>query len=77
MRSFTWRQVHAWRLSQHGLSPRLARHRFVEAATRIEDEGFAAVVLPAPRGSIAVVGRNVPGIELIAHEVFSAVEWEA
>ena len=45
MRSFTWRQVHAWRLSQHCLAPRLARRGFVEAATRIG--GIQAQVLSA------------------------------
>jgi hypothetical protein len=55
----------------------LLGHRSVEAAMRVEEDGYSAVVLPAPRGSIAVVGRNGARIEAIAHQVFSAVEWEA
>jgi hypothetical protein len=34
VRSLTWRQVSAWRLAQHCLSPRLKRQDFVQAATR-------------------------------------------
>jgi hypothetical protein len=34
MRSLHWRQVHAWRLSQHGLSPRLGRRGLVQAVAR-------------------------------------------
>lgn len=55
----------------------LLGHRSVEAATRIEEEGYAAMVLPAPRGSIAVVGHNVSGIDAIARQVLEEVEWEA
>jgi len=38
---------------------------------------FPALVLPAPYGSIAVVGRNVTGIDAIARQIFNAVEWDA
>lgn len=31
VKSLTWQQVNAWRLSQHGLSPRLKREDFVSA----------------------------------------------
>ncbi len=34
MKSLTWNQVNAWRLSQHCLSARLERHNFVDAVTR-------------------------------------------
>ncbi|MFN8414121.1 MAG: winged helix DNA-binding domain-containing protein [Anaerolineales bacterium] len=33
--SLKWRQVHAWRVSQHHLSTRLKRKDFVKAATRV------------------------------------------
>jgi hypothetical protein len=35
MKSLTWPQVHAWRLSQHCLTPRLPRRHFLEAASRV------------------------------------------
>jgi hypothetical protein len=55
----------------------LLSHRDVAAATRIDEQGFSALVLPAPQGSIAVVGRNVTGIDAIARQIFNAVEWSA
>ena len=55
----------------------LLGHRDVAAPTRIDEQGFSALVLPAPHGSIAVVGRNVAGIDAIARQVFNAVEWGA
>ncbi|MDQ6693882.1 MAG: winged helix DNA-binding domain-containing protein [Chloroflexota bacterium] len=45
MRSLTWDQVNAWRLAQHGLSPRLKRQDFVEAVTRTG--GIQAQVMSA------------------------------
>jgi hypothetical protein len=32
--TLTWKQVNAWRLSQHGLRPRLNRHEAISAVTR-------------------------------------------
>jgi hypothetical protein len=55
----------------------LLLHRSVGAATRIEEAGYSAVVLPAPRGSIAIVGRDAAGIEAIAQQVFDSVDWDA
>ena len=55
----------------------LLLHRSVGAATRIEEGGYSAVVLPAPRGSIAIVGRDVAGIDAIAQQVFDRVDWDA
>jgi hypothetical protein len=55
----------------------LLGHRRVEAPTRIEADGYSAVVLPAPRGSIAIVGRNAAGIDAIAQQVFDSVDWSA
>src|ERR687895_138756 len=34
VKSLTWPQVNAWRLSQHCLSPRLKRQDFLKAVTR-------------------------------------------
>lgn len=51
-------------------------HRQIEALVHIDGQEFTGVVLPAPRGSIAVVGRNVSGLDDIARQVFEAVEWD-
>ena len=45
MKTLTWPQVNAWRLSQHCLSPRLNRHDFLTAITRIG--GIQAQVMSA------------------------------
>ncbi|MCI0730593.1 MAG: winged helix DNA-binding domain-containing protein [Chloroflexi bacterium] len=45
MKSLKWPQVNAWRLSQHGLAPRLKRQDFVEAVTRTG--GIQAQVMSA------------------------------
>ncbi len=45
MKSLKWSQVHAWRLSQHGLSPRLNARDFVQAVTRTG--GIQAQVMSA------------------------------
>lgn len=52
-------------------------HREVGASVSIEEQEFTGVVLPAPRGSIAIVGRDVTGLNDIARQVFEAVEWDA
>ena len=53
----------------------LLGHREVASAVRIEERGFSAVVLPAPHGSIAVVGQGAADLDTIARQVFNAVEW--
>lgn len=45
MQALKWQQVHAWRLSQHGLSPRLSQRDFVTAVTRTG--GIQAQVMSA------------------------------
>ncbi len=55
----------------------LLGHREVPGETRLEGDGYEAIVLPAPRGSIAVVGRDVPDLEAVARQVFASVEWRA
>lgn len=50
-------------------------HRTVRKAMRFDEQGYAGVVLPAPRGSIAVVGRGVGDLDAIARQVFAAVDW--
>jgi DNA glycosylase AlkZ-like len=53
MRSLTWRQVHAWRLAQHGLAPRLGEDGLHEAVTRIS--GMQAQVVSA--ASLGICAR--------------------
>jgi hypothetical protein len=53
----------------------LLAHRQVGQPTRVEADGYAALVLPAPRGSIAIVGSDSSGIDTIAEQVFDAVDW--
>jgi uncharacterized protein DUF3379 len=50
-------------------------HRDVGKPLRIEDRGLIGTVLAAPRGSIAIVGRNLADPEAVAHKVFEAVDW--
>jgi hypothetical protein len=54
----------------------LLAHRQVEEATRIEANGYSALVLPAPRGSIAIVGRDESRIDAIARRIFDDLDWE-
>jgi hypothetical protein len=53
----------------------LLRHREIDAPVQIAEQGFSGVVLPAPRGSIAVVGQGVKDLDGIAQKVFEAVDW--
>jgi len=55
----------------------LLDHREVAGEMRLDSDGYSAIVLPAPRGSIAVVGRSVPGLAAVARQVFESVEWQA
>lgn len=45
MQALKWQQVHAWRLSQHGLTPRLKREDFMKVVTRTG--GIQAQVMSA------------------------------
>lgn len=53
----------------------LLRHREVDEPVRFEEQGFAGVVLPAPRGSIAVVGQGISDLDGVARQVFESVDW--
>jgi len=50
-------------------------HRSIAKPIRFEQQGFAGVVLPAPRGSIAVVGQDVADLDAVAQQVIDAVDW--
>jgi hypothetical protein len=52
-------------------------HRTVTRAMRFDEQGYSGVVLPAPRGSIAVVGQGVRDLDAIARQVFDAVDFGA
>ena len=53
----------------------LLRHRTIAEPIRIDEEGYHGVVLPAPKGAIAVVGTGIADIESVARTVISAVDW--
>ncbi len=60
MKSLTWQQVNAWRLSQHCLSPRLKRQDYVQAVERTG--GIQAQVMSAAELALwARVDRLTPG----------------
>ena len=52
-------------------------HREVGKPLPLRDDGLEGIVLPAPRGSIAVVGEGVADIDTVARRVFEAVDWDA
>jgi len=66
MKALKWHQVHAWRLSQHGLSPRLSSRDVVEAVRRTA--GIQAQVMSA--AELALCTR-VEGLS--AQEIRSAL----
>jgi len=53
----------------------LLRHREIDKPLLVEDQGFNGVVLPAPRGSIAIVGQGIENLNGVANKVFEAVDW--
>ena len=53
------------------------RHREIDEPVRFQERGMSGVVLPAPRGSIAVVGESVADLDGVARKVFDAVDWGA
>jgi len=50
-------------------------HRDIGKPLRIEDQGLIGMVLPAPRGSIAIVGQDLADPKGVARKVFEAVDW--
>jgi hypothetical protein len=58
MISLTWEQVHAWRLEQQCLAPRLGRGNFIEAAERVL--GVQAQVVSAAE---LAIGARVDGLK--------------
>jgi len=63
------------RIPQGPVTVLLLTHRDVGKPLRIEDQGLIGRVFAAPRGSIAIVGRNLADPKAVAHKVFEAVDW--
>ena len=53
----------------------MLRHRTVAEPLRIDEQGYRGVVLPAPKGAIAIVGTGIADIESVARTVMGAVDW--
>lgn len=53
----------------------MLRHRAIDEPLRFDDSGYEGVVLPAPKGSIAIVGEGVADIEGVAQAIFESVDW--
>ncbi len=81
--TFAARCLHDWHVVPHlvvrtpsgTVTVLLLRHREVRGPVEFSAQGFEGVVLPAPRGSMAVIGRDVPNLDAIARQVFEAVDW--
>jgi hypothetical protein len=74
---FDWRVVPhlVVRTSEGPVTVLMLRHRTIGKSIRIEEQGYNGVVLPAPRGSIAIVGQGIANPDVIAQKVFDAVDW--
>lgn len=53
----------------------MMRHRRIQEPVEIDEQGYRGIVLPAPHGSIAIVGLGIADAEGIAKKVFEAVDW--
>jgi hypothetical protein len=65
------------RLPEGAITVLLLRHREIDEPAQISEQGLEGVVLPAPRGSIAIVGQGLKNPAGIAQKVFEAVDWGA
>ncbi len=63
------------RMSGGPVTVLLLRHREIEEPVRLEEQGYAGVVLPAPRGSIAIVSQDRTILDGVARQVFDAIDW--
>lgn len=55
----------------------MLRNREIDGPMHISAGALSGVVLPAPRGSIAIVGEDVRDLDGVARKVFAAVDWGA
>jgi hypothetical protein len=53
----------------------MLRHRTIRKPVEIDEQGYRGLVLPAPRGSIAIVGQGIADADGVAKKVFDAVDW--
>jgi Protein of unknown function (DUF3379) len=53
----------------------MLRHRTIVKPIHLAEQGYEGVVLPAPKGSIAIVGQGVADIDSVARKVFDAIDW--
>jgi len=53
----------------------MLRHRTISEPFHIDEQGYEGVVMPAPKGSIAIVGQGVANLDAVAQKVFDAVDW--
>jgi hypothetical protein len=63
------------RMPEGAVTVLVLTHRDVGKPLRIEDQGLIGSVLPAPRGSIAIVGQDLADPDAVARKVFEAVDW--
>jgi anti-sigma factor RsiW len=63
------------RTAQGPVTVLMLRHRTIREAMRIDEQGYQGVVMPAPRGSIAIVGQGIANLEGVAQQVYDAVDW--
>jgi hypothetical protein len=54
----------------------LSHEASIANAQRFEEQGFAGTLVPAPRGVIAVLGRDVP-VDDVTQDVLSALSYDA
>jgi hypothetical protein len=52
------------------------RHRALAKPLPISGLGYEGMALPAPQGSIAVVGAGVADVEGVARKVFESIDWQ-
>jgi len=53
----------------------MLRHRTIRKPVEIDEQGYRGLVLPAPHGSIAIVGQGIADAEGVAKKVFESVDW--
>jgi Protein of unknown function (DUF3379) len=63
------------RMPQGPVTVMLLGHRRVSEPVHFSEEGYTGVILPAPRGSIAIIGSDQQDLDGIARQVFEAVDW--
>jgi hypothetical protein len=63
------------RTAQGPVTVLMLRHRMIRQAMHIDEQGYEGVVMPAPKGSIAIVGQGVANLEGVAQKVYDAVDW--